>query len=151
MSRATKFDVVRYRKLLECGVRAGDPLATYALATSLVRGDDELGVAFDLRRGIRLLKRAAGTVNRAMYELGCAYEYGFGVRRDLCRARDLYARAAAHGSLAGMDAYARVLESGIGGPVRHAQARRLRRRLAVHLGEIAPEDKVEDKVARTRS
>ena len=118
-------DPRRYRKLVELGVKSGDPLAEYAMATWYLLGDAELKIRRDPRRAVRLLSRAARSFNRAMYDLGVCKLRGEGTRKDARAAYALFQRSADAGSVAGLRGQAYCLRNGIGVRPNVALARKL--------------------------
>jgi hypothetical protein len=123
---APKRDMKGYRALVELGVRAGDPLAEYAMATWYLHGNAELGVARDAARAVRLLRRSARTFNRAMYDLALCMLDGEGMRKDARGAYRLFRRSAELGTIVAMEAQAWCLVHGVGVRRNARGARRLR-------------------------
>jgi TPR repeat protein len=111
---SSKRDPRRYRALVELGASAGDPLAQYAMATWYMHGEPDLRVSADMRRAVKLLKRSARTLNRAMYDLAICKLNGIGTRTDTRGAYQLFRRAAELGCITALDAQAWCLENGEG-------------------------------------
>jgi TPR repeat protein len=118
----------QYRKLIELGARAGDPLAEYAMATWYLFGNAEIGVKRSPARAVALLSRAASTLNRAMYDLAICKLHGQGTKQDERGGYRLLARASQLGCLPAMKAQAQCLKQGIGVKVDRATAALLDKR-----------------------
>ena len=88
----------------------GDPIANLRLASV------DANVPCRVKRTEFLLKAAVeGDLAAAQYELGDAYNRGWGVPRDPKRALDMYRRASAHGHTIGHLRLARMHQRGEGG------------------------------------
>ena len=105
---------VRYRGLVELGVKLGDPLATYAAATWYLYGEPNLKLKPNPRKGIRLLERAARSLNRAMYEFGVFLADGLVIPANPKRAYRLFSQAAELGCAPALMAQATCLVQGFG-------------------------------------
>ena len=103
-----------YKRLVAEGVRAGDPLAEYAMATWYLFGQEELRVRKSASRALPLLRRAARTLNRAMYELAVCQLSAEGTPYNPRSAIRLLERASDLGCIAALRALAECLESGTG-------------------------------------
>lgn len=121
-----------YARLVRVGVRAGDPLAQYAMATWYLFGHKQLRIARSPRRAVALLRDPARSLNRATYELGVCLFRGEGVRKDLAQAYRLFEQAAKQGCIAAVSVQADCLEAGNGvrrNPKRAAELRERARKL----------------------
>jgi TPR repeat protein len=124
-------------ELLEIGASMGDALATYSFATQLLHGNKELRIRRDVPRGMRILRKAAKTFPRAMYDLAVSYAEGLGgLRRNEMRAFTLYQQAASGGHLGALFEVARRLEFGEGVKRNHRQALVLLKRAESILNKI---------------
>jgi TPR repeat protein len=101
-------------RLYRLGAKSGDALAQYALASIYLHGNQILKIRPSVRRALPLLKAAAITQCRAMFELGILYANGIGVRQNQPRAFELFECAAKHGSLHAKIEVARRLAEGDG-------------------------------------
>jgi len=118
----------RYRKLIELGSKAGDPLAQYAMATWYLHGEPNLRIREDSRRAVSLLRKAALSFNRAMYDLAVCTMSGVGTRRDPERAYGLMSTSARLGSIPAMYTQAEWLQVGFGTTRNRRKAQEVLRR-----------------------
>lgn len=98
--------------LLTAAHEAGDPRATYALATWYLHGRV---FKKNVRRSVTLLREAAKRrIPDALYDLAVCYERGEGVSKNSRKAFELYVRAALQGERQSVYEVGRCYYHGIG-------------------------------------
>jgi uncharacterized protein len=99
--------------LLVAADKAGDPRATYALATWYLHGSRF--TKKDLARGNEMLQQAASkNVPDAAYDLAVSLEKGLGIRKSERKSFELYMRAALLGERQSLYEVGRMYYHGIG-------------------------------------
>lgn len=116
-----------YRRLVEVAHAAGDPRATYAMATWHLHGHPDLGITRRPKTALPLLVSAARHFGFAALDLAISYELGRLVRRDEARAFRLYKRAARLGCVQARFEIGRCYFWGIGTAKNDRLARRYHR------------------------
>jgi TPR repeat protein len=125
-------DAVRAFDLLEEAWAEGDPRAAQGLGMWYLLGSHH--IRQNKRRGLGFLHiAAAANAPKAWFNLGMAYDHGYGVRASQRRAFDCFLKAALHGDGDAALEVARCYHHGLGVP-RDRRTARIWRERAEELG-----------------